>query len=863
LAGKYSLKEEEVVSFSLDDLDFVANMYTLPIIDQNEPTKIPSMLSIGSQVHLGYIDTEKDGRFYLTIDGVNVKKSDKGNILSARKITDDHSDPSKVNTKSSIYSLTPMSEYGKPYSGDLESHWERALVDTQYRDMSGRMIRAFPTYMLWLIDEGGMMAGVKLFDNFYGLQSIIDFSIVSSEDLVGDTLIFRVSNLYSKLSKKEYSSIFNPNLDEYGDERQQDNPGITEGLSSVIDVTLNKARNILAHMQNEYVVDIENIRLKPGVRVHLRGGYGSNPNSLQTLFNGTITEVEQGEIVTITAQSDAIELGAVVNSTNKKGDSGKIDGGINTGLWLSEPRDLMVRLLSMGSSRFREAIAYANRGIVFSENKFGIRHFGSMVYQPLSVEEEKKHFSRVDAIGEAYSLIGNGNVGSSAGQLSDAFLTGTPEYRTGVFSLMNQLWSNFSSQRDFEVFKRNIYPGNGTGIAQFLGGDLGDGWTSVSSITPEEQPNQRIEYLSRLTDRTWNSLVAKVGQESGGDAKVAVENMTAGGATIASTSGSVTKNALLVSLGAGIAAAGAPVTALVAGSLLIGVLNNRGGDNIFRMLGLLSSNDDDDMPGFDEVSFRAQTYMRSVWDLFKTCARLLPNYIVAVRPFEDRSTVFYGKPHWLYTSGLVPITTGHPNESKMEELGISGGPKIIDPDYGLSEIMTKINQQSSPYADAGAFLRSTEPIDALQQIAVLQQKSQSYFQASGALRGKVINFDSIKSQTIVGLDPVTKRPGKVIAKLPQNKGMVTIGFHLPINSQKYYGPKSPYITTVDQSVVEAHQQIPQLPPRFRFPLFAYKGIQSKYKLEDYPFQFNQISYSLSFFSKIKDEFGVRKRSFPI
>jgi len=406
LEGKFSLKDEEHVSFDLDDLDFMANISVLPIKDKNEPNKIPAMLNIGAQVHLGYIDNEKDGRFYLTIDGINVKKNSNVIELIGRKISDDYSDPSKVNTSSSVYSLTPMSSYNQPYAADLESHWEKMLVDTQYRDISGRMVRAFPTYMLWLIDEGGNFAGVKLFDNFYGLQSIIDFSLVSSEDLVGDTLVIRLSNLYSKLSKKESSSIFNPNLDKFGDEIQQDNPGITEGISGVIDTTLNKARNILAHMKNQYVVDVENIRIKPGIRVHLRGGYGSNPNSLHTLFNGTITEVEQGEIVTITAQSDAIELGAVVNSTNKKGDSGKIDGGINTGLWLSEPRDLMVRLLSMGTSRFRESIAYANRGLVFSENKFGIRHFGSIVYEPMSREEEVKHYARVEAIADAHKHAG-------------------------------------------------------------------------------------------------------------------------------------------------------------------------------------------------------------------------------------------------------------------------------------------------------------------------------------------------------------------------------------------------------------------------------------------------------------------------
>jgi len=236
------------------------------------------------------------------------------------------------------------------------------LIDTSYRDVSGRMIRAYPTYMLWLIDEGGYFAGTKLFDNFYGLQSIIDFSIVQSEDILGDTLVFRVSNMYGKLTRRSADEIFRDAVAK--------NETKAHSLSAIVDTLLKRQRNIRAHMENKYVMDIDSIRLKPGVRVHLRAGYGSNPNALQTVFNGVITNVETGEIMTITAQSDAIELSPIINSANKKGDSGKIDGGINTGLFLSEPRDLMVKLLSMGTSRFRESISHATRGTIFSENKF-------------------------------------------------------------------------------------------------------------------------------------------------------------------------------------------------------------------------------------------------------------------------------------------------------------------------------------------------------------------------------------------------------------------------------------------------------------------------------------------------------------
>lgn len=842
LSGSFSLKDEDNISFMPDDLEFHGIIHQMPILDPAEPNKIPATFTTAYGVNFGYIDVEKDGRFYLTIDGVNIKKGSKVIELAPVPI-EEHTNPANGTNSSAIASLSPLSSYSNPVShGDsngpewssqsdqppksVNMHWEKMLVDTQYRDISGRMLRAFPTYMLWLIDEGGYFAGVKLFDNFYGLQSIIDFSVVSSEDLLGDTLIFRVSNLYSKLTKPAATDIFGP-------DSALANSALGEDLTGILGNTLNKARNIAAHMKGEYVVDIESIVLKPGVRVHLRGGYGSNPNSLQTLFNGTITQVEYGEIVTVTAQSDAIELGAVVNSTNKKGDSGKIDGGINTGLWMSEPRDLMVRLLSMGTSRFREGIANANRGLVFSENKFGIRHFGSMLYEPMTAAEAKKHFARVDAIADAHKAVSeltvSGMANSGLNMLGMAGV-GVQEFRGGVSSLMTQLWSNFSSQRDLEIFKRNIYPGNGTGIAQFLGGDLGDGWTSVASITPENQPNPRLDYLSRLSDTSWNRLVQ--GYDSGSaSASQVVESITESG-TVRTQEGSANlfKNLTLGGIGAGMLLAGGPVTASVGvGIGLLGVLSGRGGTNIFRSLGLISSNPDDDMRGFDEVSFRAQTYMRTVWELFQTCARLLPNYIVAVRPFEDRSTVFYGKPHWLYTSGVIPITTGYPGDEKAAELGIIP-PQINQPDFDLLQIVNSINKEITPYADAEAFLRGTEPLDAFNVLAEQQANSQGIFQTAGFLgnEGIVLNFNSENAKQI------KDDKGNIIAKLPTNKGNVTVGFHLPVV------PKgNEPIQLVSDFTGKNHAQINQLPGRFRFPFFTARKDDEMF-LDTYAFQYGNL-----------------------
>ena len=847
LAGSESLDAEEFVSFDPDDVDGHGIIHTFPAIDSGADRRIPSVLQTAEGYQFGYIDKD-NGRFYLTVDGYNVTKEnyevqyigisdtqtpDVGTNLPEGKNTSGV--PGAVSLDKYQYSFSSgdadkpetMSQAGN--SKSMAKHWEKMMIDTSYRDISGRMLRAFPTYMLWLIDEGNF-AGTKLFDNFYGLQSVIDFSIVQSEDILGDTLVLRLSNMYAKLSTKEATTILD------GSGKQEDIPGanmfnITQGVESVIDVVLNRARNMLGHMDSQYIVDIENIRLKPGVRVHLRAGYGANPNALHTLFNGVITEVELGEIVTVTAQSDAIELSPVVNSVDKKGHSGKIDGGINTGMYLSEPRDLMVRLLSMGASRFREAAAHATRGTVFSQNKFGIRHFGSILYEPLNDIERNRNAGIRNGIADAATSIGRST--GVNGALSAMLSTLNPddqkqsvlgaEVRLPVISMMQTLWSNFGAQRDLELYKRNIYPGNGTGVAQFLGGDLGDGWSNVASLTPEDNPNPRLDYLNRLTDNSWNDLLER--NSSGSGASSAVDFLSAPGEI--RESGDTASKLLGGALAAGGAAlaigTGGIALPVVGASLasfgLLGALNGRGGKNIFKTLGLISDLDDD-MPGFDEVSFRAQTYMKSVWDMFQTCARLLPNYIVAVRPFEDRSTVFYGKPHWLYTSGVVPITTGYPNEDKAVRMGIKT-PSYRNPDSELLDILSNINKTTNSSADYLASQALLETPISMSDIIKRQTSYSDVYKPAGFMRGKIINLEDSNRLKFTGSS------SEILAEIPVNKGYATIGYHLPIDPT---GTSTEVDVTTTGNI---HKQIEQLPPRFSFPYFTDRPAGAV--LIDYPF----------------------------
>jgi len=814
------LANETEVSFNPDEVDFHKVIYMIPATNPQESgseSEVPAMMQSALGTHFGYINKD-NGRFYLTVDGSNVHIDDNGNKRLAENHIEDTQTPDRgcTNTLTGVEGVQSLDKYQKAYDGSFGGHIQKMMNDVQYRDISGRMIRAFPTYMLWLIDEGGFFAGVKLFDNFYGMQSIVDFSVVSSEDLLGDTLIFRVSNMYSKLTTRPSTEIFNSR-----DNQPSDAPiDFTQGIESILDRTLNIAKNIVSGMRNDYVIDINNIRLKPGVRVHLRVGYGANPNSLQTVFNGVITNVEQGEIVTVTAQSDAIELGAIVNSTNKKGDTGKIDGGIDTGMYLSEPRDLMVRLLSMGASRFREAFARATNGTVFSENRFGIRHFGSTLYEPLSESERARADGIRNVVASVYSNLGQGDVGGAANaasfKLATNVFTNNPVstfFGDGrIMTSMGQLMSNFCAEVDLEIFKRNIYPGNGTGFAQFLGGDIDDGWLTASSLV--EQDDKKLKgqgYLERGVDRSWNRLIVEAQNESV-SARTAIGTMTAGNKLVAAEGrANATKNILMGGLAGSIGlipgvsfAAGAGIS----GGGLFGILRGRGGTNFFRLMGIIAPNADDDLPGFDEVSFRAQTYMRTVWDLFQVCARLLPNYIVAIRPFEDRSTIFYGKPHWLYTSGVVPVTTGFPSTERGSELSLPGYPKYRSPDEDIENIMNNINKSSNTLADYEAFKRSNELSDTMASLASDQLNSEGVYKPTAFLKEKIINFNSPLAATF----SETQQDGstKIIAKLPTVVGLTRVGFHLPVGDP----------TTTIAQAGDNHAQLDNLPPRFRYPFYT-------------------------------------------
>lgn len=640
-----------------------------------------------------------------------------------------------------IDGLTPPSGYMHPHlaGNDPSLDFTFMMKDMQYRDKSGRMIRAFPTYMLWLIDEAGDVGGMKLFDNFYGLQAVIDFSIVQSEDINGDTLVIRLSNLYSRLSTR------------FQDYLEETNPG-----ARIINEFTRQAHRRLTSMSDNYVLRLDTIQLKPGLRLHLRVGYGSDPNRLDTVFNGIITDVQQGEIITVTAQSDAIELNQLINTTNESGHTGKVDGHL-LGLYMSEPRDLMCTLLTQGSSVVREVIANATQGKIFSENRFGIRHFGTMLYEPLDSREENNH-NAAQAHMQNYIASSRGDAAASG------FDTPVASVASGVWDVLDSMWASLATRRDYEIFKRNIYPGNGSGVAQYLGGDLDViGLMRASGDTSASEGDGVVDLTNegRLIVEAAVQDALDVPEPSSGNAGTSfVGNATLSG---------------LLNLTVGL-----PGSILGAVTSSVFTFGTGSTSNLLDILGIIDKYDDDGP--MDEIAFRATTYMKTVWDIFELCAHMLPDYIVAVRPFEDRSTVFYGKPHWIYTSGLIPLTTG---------LDVEDAPARYEPDAELQNFM---NLHAQEIEKADAF-----------------QSFEDFFEGVSTYTGG----SSVSSDPTAGTGGITLRGPEEIMQmptvlrntpLPWTEGKVGLEMHLPT---------SPDL----QEDIRQHRQLPGLPDKWKHPFY--------------------------------------------
>lgn len=161
--------------------------------------------------------------------------------------------------------------YSQQHLKNMRQAFEENLKDDMYR-----MVRAFPTFKFYFVEEDE--EELLLFDDLYGYNSVQSIEIHKSKDNAADTAVVTVSN-------------FLGNLD-----------------TNVIPPPKEKLVRTKSGSLEEIQPEIQQTRLSSGTKVQLRLGYSSKVNELELVFTGRITNIEYGDMITFHASGFGSEL---------------------------------------------------------------------------------------------------------------------------------------------------------------------------------------------------------------------------------------------------------------------------------------------------------------------------------------------------------------------------------------------------------------------------------------------------------------------------------------------------------------------------------------------------------------------------
>lgn len=250
-----------------------------------------------------------------------------------------------------------------------KQYWMDSFLDMIQYDHRGRMLRAFPVFYILLIDEGRSYGQWKLHDNFYNTASIMEMEITKSRKNPADVAHIVMTNVYGSYSTTDEDSntIYDTDYTDL----------VTSIFSPKTLYNREEARRSLAN-------PVEQTKLTPGIRTHIRLGYGANAVTLPVVFNGVIAEVKPGETIDLVCQGDGIEL---MNPVLENQDMyAMLDQDLAFGVNILDngatPKEIMNTMLTAKGGWWNKQIAASDTPVsyMFKKNPYGIVHFGDADY---------------------------------------------------------------------------------------------------------------------------------------------------------------------------------------------------------------------------------------------------------------------------------------------------------------------------------------------------------------------------------------------------------------------------------------------------------------------------------------------------
>jgi hypothetical protein len=185
---------------------------------------------------------------------------------------------------------------------------------------NGSLRRAFPTFKLFLIEDANQKT-YYMFDDFYSYASVLSLEVIGYQDKP-DTAVIQITNIANLLTHKLYDTSVEGRY-EFRNSPDFDQPHSTDG-SAIANPGGAQSRELIGKTSGGYTyqynqmqpgfdasgkrVPLQYFALQTGTKIQVRMGYANNPDDLTPVFSGVVTNIEDGPIMTLTAQGFGVEL---------------------------------------------------------------------------------------------------------------------------------------------------------------------------------------------------------------------------------------------------------------------------------------------------------------------------------------------------------------------------------------------------------------------------------------------------------------------------------------------------------------------------------------------------------------------------
>ncbi len=179
------------------------------------------------------------------------------------------------------------SDGGTPSKDVILNSLENQLGFTNKRTIN----QMYPTFKFYIIEEDAVESENPLvFDDFYNYNAVKDITVYKNRKLPADTAVIRLQNVSGTIDGSKPTGLrdIDYEMASVDDSMQQEELGM-----------------------GRPEIEVNSVLLRPGVSAQLRMGYDSNPNNLEVMLSGKISDINwssNGDMCEIVLQSFGVEL---------------------------------------------------------------------------------------------------------------------------------------------------------------------------------------------------------------------------------------------------------------------------------------------------------------------------------------------------------------------------------------------------------------------------------------------------------------------------------------------------------------------------------------------------------------------------